>query len=253
MTGVDSKYLLPGLAKCACCGGGLIVRSRAHGRHRASFYACGSYHLRGRSVCTNNLEIPMERLNAAVLEAMGAQVLSPDVLNAVIDTAVSKMAPSIAVVESEYATLGTTIARLTAEWDRLAMAIATGGSLAPLVAALTENQGQLQACRRRLAATGRATAMGQTDVASLRSRLAAALADWRSLLRRQVPQARQILKKLLVGSVRCEPRDEGEGRYYAFSAEATIAKTFASVSHPIMVASPTGLVKKLGGLLRRVA
>jgi hypothetical protein len=67
-----------------------------------------------------------------------------------------------------------------------------------------------------------------------------AAADWRGLLTRQVPQARQILKKVLVGSVRCEPRGEGQGRYYAFSAEATVAKVLASVSHPIMVASPRG-------------
>ena len=240
LTGVDSKYLLPGLATCACCGGGLIVRSRAHGRRRVSFYACGSYHLRGRTVCTNNLEIPMDRLNAAVLEAVGTQVLNADVLNDVLELALAKMAPAVALVEGEHAVLETTIARLTGEGGRLATAIATGGSMGPLVSALADNQGQLEACRRRLLTAGRKSAAGQADETSLRSRLSAALADWRGLLGRQVPQARQILKKLLIGSVRCLPSGEGDGRYYAFSADATIAKIFASVSHPIMVASPTG-------------
>jgi site-specific DNA recombinase len=240
LSGVDSKYLLPGLATCACCGGGLIVRSRAHGRSRAYFYACSSYHLRGRSVCTNNLEIPMERLNAAVLEAVGTQVLTADLFEDVIDAAISKLAPAVALLDSERVALEASVERLTAEGDRLTRAIATGGSLAPLVSALAENQAQLEACQRKLLTAGRQAQSSLADEASLRSRLAAVLADWRGLLQRQIPLARQILKKLLVGSVRCLPSGEGDGRYYAFSTEATATKILAAVSHPIMVASPTG-------------
>ena len=33
---VDSKYLLPGFARCARCGGGMCVRSRSHGGHRVA-------------------------------------------------------------------------------------------------------------------------------------------------------------------------------------------------------------------------
>ena len=36
--GVESKYLLPGLARCGVCGGGLYVKSRSHGTRRAYFY-----------------------------------------------------------------------------------------------------------------------------------------------------------------------------------------------------------------------
>ena len=35
---VDSKYLLPGFARCSNCGGGMCVRSRSHGGHRAHLY-----------------------------------------------------------------------------------------------------------------------------------------------------------------------------------------------------------------------
>jgi DNA invertase Pin-like site-specific DNA recombinase len=51
VNGTESRYLLSGLAQCGICGGGLCVQSRSHGRQRAFFYACSSFHHRGRSVC----------------------------------------------------------------------------------------------------------------------------------------------------------------------------------------------------------
>jgi site-specific DNA recombinase len=58
--GVESKYLLSGLARCATCNGSMYVKSRSHGRKRAYFYGCTSFHLRGSAVCTNSVEVPME-------------------------------------------------------------------------------------------------------------------------------------------------------------------------------------------------
>ena len=85
--GTESKYLLVGLATCGVCGSGLSVRSRQHGKRRAFFYVCTAYHTRGRHVCANNQELPMPDANAAVLSAMGEQVLSPAVVEAAVDTA----------------------------------------------------------------------------------------------------------------------------------------------------------------------
>ena len=56
-SGLESKYLLTGLARCAECGGTLTVRSRGNGTRRAFFYACSSFHHRGRAVCANSLEM----------------------------------------------------------------------------------------------------------------------------------------------------------------------------------------------------
>ena len=44
--GVESKYLLPGLARCGSCNGSIYVKSRSHGKRRAYFYGCTSFHLR---------------------------------------------------------------------------------------------------------------------------------------------------------------------------------------------------------------
>lgn len=58
--GVESKYLLTGLMRCDVCGGPVYVKTRSHGRRRAAYYGCTSYHLRGRAVCTNAIEVAME-------------------------------------------------------------------------------------------------------------------------------------------------------------------------------------------------
>jgi hypothetical protein len=66
------------------------------------------------------------------------------------------------------------------------------------------------------------------------------LEEWRSLLRRHVPQARQVLKKLLSGPIRFTPHREGGERYYTFIAQLNLGKLLAGTACAITVASPTG-------------
>jgi len=75
--GFESKYLLTGLIRCAVCGGSVYVKSRSHGRRRAFFYGCTSYHLRGRAVCANGIEVAMEPTNRLVLDAFESDILRP--------------------------------------------------------------------------------------------------------------------------------------------------------------------------------
>ena len=70
-SGLESQYLLTGLARCGECGGTMTVRSRSHGRRRAHFYACTSFHHRGKAVCTNSLEMRLEDADQAILAALG--------------------------------------------------------------------------------------------------------------------------------------------------------------------------------------
>jgi hypothetical protein len=84
--GTESKYLLVGLARCGVCGSGLSVRTRGS-KPRYYYYVCTAYHMRGRHVCSNRYELPMEDTDAAVLTAFGEQVLSPEMLEAAIDRA----------------------------------------------------------------------------------------------------------------------------------------------------------------------
>lgn len=65
--GAGAKYLLTGFLRCGKCGGGLFVKTRDHGKRRSARYACSRYHMRGRSVCENRLEAPLEETDNLVL------------------------------------------------------------------------------------------------------------------------------------------------------------------------------------------
>jgi Recombinase zinc beta ribbon domain len=68
--GDPSKYLLTNLALCGQCHGPLHVRSQSHGTGRKYFYTCSGYHLRGRTVCANGADAPMDDTNDVLIEAL---------------------------------------------------------------------------------------------------------------------------------------------------------------------------------------
>ncbi len=68
--GSPSKYLLTNLAQCGVCGSSMKVRTRSHRHFRAKFYGCSGYHDRGRTVCPNGADVPMEDADLMVLEAV---------------------------------------------------------------------------------------------------------------------------------------------------------------------------------------
>ncbi len=55
------------------------------------------------------------------------------------------------------------------------------------------------------------------------------LDDWQGLLNRHVPQARQILRKLLPHPLVLTPRIEGKRPQYEFSGQASLGKVLAGV------------------------
>jgi hypothetical protein len=137
------------------------------------------------------------------------------------------------------------------EIRNLANALAVGGDVPSLVAALKAREVERETLRRRIASLGNVTA--KTAAASvpnhLRALLVERLADWQGTLQRQAPIARQILKKLLEGPLRFTPR---EG-FYEFEGEGTLAKMLACVTHPVWLRPQLSRVgTKLNGWLRAV-
>ena len=82
--GSISRYLRPGLARCAWCNGGVHVRTRTRsGGRELRYYACTSHCLRGESVCTNKVQVPMEAVDRAVLASI-TEPLTPDIAHDVL-------------------------------------------------------------------------------------------------------------------------------------------------------------------------
>ena len=69
------------------------VRTRSHRHVRAKFYGCSGYHDRGRTVCPNGADVPMEDADLMVLEAVLDDVLTPDLVDEAVTEAVRILQP----------------------------------------------------------------------------------------------------------------------------------------------------------------
>lgn len=66
-----AKYLLTSLARCTC-GSGMEAISHKSGAARVFAYACAAHRRRGVTVCANDLRVPMQTADDAVLEMVEA-------------------------------------------------------------------------------------------------------------------------------------------------------------------------------------
>src|SRR6476659_5215755 len=134
-----------GIARCASCGGSLIVRSRSHGtgrvRRRAYFYACWSFHHRGSSVCKNSLEMPLAAADNAIVTALERHLLDESVLAAAMQRAAER---------AQRTALKKRVDQLSTELERLTGAIVAGGEAATLVQAVRERERLLTAAKADL-------------------------------------------------------------------------------------------------------
>jgi site-specific DNA recombinase len=238
--GIQSPYLLTGLASCGACGGGMFVHSHDHRHHRRFFYACMVYHLRGRAVCKNNLEVPMESTDEAVLGAVERDVLRIEVLETSLAKAMDVLRPGTEVLEARGRMVRGELARLDAEVARLAAAIAAGGEMAALIAALQERERRRTHLRAELASLEPAFHRDVRDMPRVLDQLREHLTDWRGLLRQEPPEARRTLRALLNGRFVFTPRSSGEERYYEFEGPGTISKLIAGLALPKGLVTPAG-------------
>jgi site-specific DNA recombinase len=216
---IESRYLLPGFARCTVCGGGLCVMTRSHGRpgERVGFYGCLAHHKRGGAVCANGLTIRMERVNEAVLGTLGGEVLRPAVINAIVAGVLDGLKPKALSREADRRRAE--LADVDAEIGRLTEAIATRGALAPLLAALQARQQRREALASELAAL-EATAPIRIDRKAVEAQVREWLTAWRALLTEQVEDGRELLRQVLAGPLRFTP----DGTRYRFEGEAAIGR-----------------------------
>jgi hypothetical protein len=226
-----------GLAQCAICGGGLYVTSRSHGRQRAYFYACTSFHRKRQTACPNNRQMAMAEADGAVMEAVQDELLDPAVMTQAVREAAETLIASPARVAARLAALEdrqrdnrSVIARLTA-------AISAGGELASLVAELeTRDQERLRLEQERQQLTA-LTGADRLDLRRVERDLLQRVNEWRVAASRNVSQGRQVIRKLL-GSTRVTMTPLADGAC-ELSGRADYGKLFSGIVVATAVASPT--------------
>jgi site-specific DNA recombinase len=235
--GHESKYLLTGMSRCGLCGGTMIVRSRSHGKRRAYFYACSSFHHRGKAVCVNSLEMRLEDAEGAILTALERELLDPEILEAAAARAAARVAAPPENMDTRRHTLETALAHTEAALGRLTQAVAEGGVVATLVQAIRDQERRRQALQAELRDLERPRLV-PLNLTQLKARLREKSEEWQALLRKHAPIARQIVRKLVEGRIVFTP--DREARRYTFEVPGTVAAFFSGIVCPQAMASPTG-------------
>ena len=239
--GIESKYLLTGMAVCGRCGGALTARSRSHGKRRGLFYHCLTNVQRGRAVCDNDLVVPVKDADVAVLTTLEDDALRPEVMAAALHEAVARLTVPRDEQEAERERLRRELRRLETELARLTEALVSGGSDLPsLVAAVREREARRSGVERGLAELEQLDEVRGLDVHRVEQVLRAKLADWRGLLLRNVMQARQALRSLVPERLRFTPKGDGEEAFYVFEGTAVLDRFLSGIVLPKALVAPTG-------------
>lgn len=235
--GIESKHLLAGFLQCACCGQSLTARSSSSAGRRLYYFVCSTYDHRGKTECANGLRLPMTKADDAVLSTLAAYVLAPEVVEGAIADAVRTLRPSRAEADARTAALAGRLRQVEAEQAKLVAAL----TVAPNVELLAKELQAREDQRKRLVEDLRAietVADGTFDARRIERELRARLVEWRRLLRRQTPIARQMLSLLLDGRIVWTPKP-AEARY-EFSGRARLDRLLAGAVVTRGVTSPAG-------------
>lgn len=187
---------------------------------------------KGNSVCSNKLPAPMADADAAVLRVVEQTLMPPDVVDRALAHAERAILRERSAGEREA--VEAELAETKKAMRRLSSAIAKGGELEPLVAALETHE------RERAELQARLDALRQPaptlDPVAVRKQLNGYLRDWQGLLLGHVGQAQQVLRRLVIGRLVFTPQ---EGGFYKFSGKGTVRPLLGSVVR--MLASPRGV------------
>jgi recombinase-like zinc beta ribbon protein len=202
-----------------------IANVHAHSNNRKghySYYAC--HRRRTAGTCTNTLRMPIEEMNAAVLEEVEAHALTPEAIESVIHLSErTDVADTRAALDKERVDI-------TKRTSRPVAAIETGGEMSALIGKLRELEARQRAIDTEIRTSQPIPRLAPVVVESW-------LPEWRRLLRATPTQARSVLQRILRGRLTFVPRADGTG--YDFSGETRFDKLFTGlVVSPATVATP---------------
>ena len=110
-----------------------------------------------------------------------------------------------------------------------------------LVVALKAEEDRKNVLATELNALGNLEKVISLDAHRIKKDVIARAADVRGLLGRRGPQARQLLRKLVVDRLDCQPYEEGDRRGYRVSGKGTYARLLPGGECATSVGVPDGI------------
>ena len=231
--GTPARYLLTGLGTCGGCGSSMFIGRTHYARDGWRHYlGCVGHHQRGNMICKNALTVPLADADEGVLSSVERDLLRVEIFETSLAKAQEATERAPEGAETRLRALHEKLTSLDAEVGRLAEAIAAGGELPALVAALQERERHRTQLRAELAALQRSRKPRTHDQRQVLDLLRDALAQWRTTLRQEIPQARKTLSALLAGRLVFTPHEREGERFYAFEGPGTVSKIIAGLALP---------------------
>ena len=218
---------------------------------RKSVYRCWYNWSRGPAVCTNTLTVPQERAELTVLRAIERDVLDPQVVEAALAFSLEQLTHVDTASAARREVLRAELERLDDELARYADAIGNAGPLDTILQAIKAREERRDAIRGELKVFALQRS-GELDPREVRTTLMGYLADWTTMARQGVIEARRLLREVLVDRIvfRPVPRPpdwppvKGPGRraklVYELVGEASLSKLFKDLISVSLLVAPTG-------------
>ncbi len=238
----ESSYLLSGLARCLHCGGPIEALGKDYARRKGRTYGCAYHRKRGAAVCRNAVRINQDRIDKALLHAIG-DALDERILELAIEKALHQLRAGDTDRLTRRQSIERELSLIEAYEKNLVDAIAKGQHMDPLLAKLTAEEARKKDLIAELDQFTRPADVVTLDEARLKRELRTRIADAKGLLGRQRTEARQILRKLLDQPLQFEAfEDEGGKKGYTVTGRGSYLQLlpglFAGVSPSVV--SPTG-------------
>ena len=203
-----SEYLLPGFVQCNQCGGAIRIFHEKHGAARRRVvrkYGCATHDTRGAAACANHVKLRQEILNRAVLDAI-RELLDEQMIVAAVDRALERLRAGQEQQLDRRTQITRELSLLEHRKQRAWDAYLNGvGAMPETMAQIKSEVARKEILGNELEQLDRLTALARLDGARLKRALTAQASHVQALLGREIPQARQLLRKLLAGSIRCTP------------------------------------------------
>jgi site-specific DNA recombinase len=221
------KYLLTGMGRCAICGKSLSVIGGNNGspgrREKSFYYGCSYHHARGDKVCANGHRARLGELNDAVLNAIKSQ-LTPEIIAYTMKEAEKRTAALLRQHPDKPRKLEAEARKLGKELKRFTNLIAEGKALDTVVSAIKQREERLKEIEREQAAL--LDKLPVLDAAEIRAKCGERISRFKELLDKDVPVARQALRKLLPQPLTISPAMVDDRRTLRFEGVTTLGPLF---------------------------
>ena len=194
------------MGRCECGKAITVIGGKtgsAGRRKNIYYYGCSYHHTRGDTVCDNGHRARMQWLDAAVIDAIEQQALTPEAIAYTVDQMAKRVTQELRRNPQRPRELDAEARTIRKELERFMRLVADGEVPQAILLEIKRRKERLRELDREREMLGQS--MPDLGPGKLRKLCGERLARFRDLLLGDVPVARQALRKLLPEPLRVFP------------------------------------------------